>query len=326
MRRVIAFFAIGLVLLAALNWLARLPGGDAREREMRARLTAISGHEAVSLGASTANGFDLSPLCLDALQYHLTQDVFEMAAVVDFTLSRPKPPRLWFAILAPTIQSFDNGSPGAGWPGQREASYRALYSDGYRGLIGGDWRHALTANLMPAMGDEAWRPHMRWLLGALGYGVDRGTPNDVVMRMTVDPRRAEALGDEFARSRAAVLRRIAYYSPGVPSRAADALLGMGEKIRRSGGQLVVIVPPMTRAAHQAAERHMPGELRGFQTLLGRLSAAGVAVRDHWRDPRFDGRYDLFHDTQHLNARGAALFSHIAAEELRGPLRIQTGCR
>jgi hypothetical protein len=337
MRQIVAFFGIGLLLLAALNWLARLPGGDWREREMRERLAAMPGRPAVSIGSSIANGFNMAQLCPSGLEYHLTQDAFEMQAAVDFALARPRPARLWIALVAPSIQSWDNGSPGAGWPGHRMTSYRALYSQGYRGLIGGDWRRALTANLMPAIGDEAWRPHMRWLFdlvrgrraeapGGVPPGLADRAGWVAQMQERLDPRIAAAFANERAATRAANLRRIAYYTPDVERHASAALIDMNAAIRRSGGRLVVVVPPMTREAREATARHMPEQIGGLRSLLERLTRAGALVRDHWADPRFEGRYDLFRDNEHLNFAGGAAFSRILAADLVEPLDLEMRCR
>jgi hypothetical protein len=142
----------------------------------------------------------------------------------------------------------------------------------------------------------------------------------------LNPGVAAAEAEAFAERQSEHLERIAYYDETVPRRSEQALLRLNRRIRANGGTLILVVPPMTEAVRSATERKLGAQVRGFEALTTRLAAEGVVVSDHWRDPVFATRYDLFVDNQHLNGAGAAVFSRTLATELRARgIFPQTGC-
>jgi len=319
MIRLLQFFGLGFGLLMALNALSWLVDDTGEHRRMRAALPAIQGRDAVTLGGSVGVGVRYPAMCVDGADYYWNgQDLFEVAAVADLILDGPSPPRYWIVVAAPTAQSYDNGAAASERGGRRREFHRLLFRHGRFDMIGGDWRQVLITALTPALGYDAWAGRFQTLGHRIGLA-DAPPPPDPTARdlLTLDPAAASAEAEAFTRRQAAHLERMTYYEDGVAARSEKALLRMHRRIRESGGTMILVVPPMTEAVRAATDREMSREVRGFKDMARRLAAEGVVVADHWRDPVFGRRYDLFADNQHLNGAGAEAFSRSLAAELRG---------
>jgi hypothetical protein len=328
MRAIIGFLALGAVLLAALNWIALLPGGNLREIEMRQQLDALDGRDAAAIGGSGARALDFSAMCIDGSSYLWAHEYLETSAVARVALGRPNAPRDWFVVTGPTTQSFDNGSPAGPWVGQRLSTYRTLYRLGYRGLIGGDWRSALLAIGVPSLGDEVWQPHLSLLVRAVGLTPSRPRgmpPGGGPASPASDAAKLQAEADKWIVARAALLRRVAYYDPHVRERGWRSLLGLNRAVAARGGRMYVIVPPTARAGLRVAARLMPDEVRDFRRLLARVESEGAVVSWHWDDPAFVDDPAMFSDVQHLTPAGAAIFSRRLGEELRDRGVLDVSC-
>jgi len=318
MIRLLQFFGLGFLLLMTLNGLSWLIDDTGEHRQMRDALPAIQGRDAVVLGGSIGVGIRLPQMCVDGADYYWNaQDLFEVAAVADLILDGPAPPKYWIIVAAPTAQSYDNGAPASERGGRRREFHRLLFRNGDFGMVGGDWRQVLITGLTPALGYDAWAGRFQMLRHQLGLA-EAPAPTDWAARdlLTLDPARAAAEAEAFTEQQAAHLERIAYYDGSIPRRAEQALIRMNQRIEASGGTMILVTPPMTEAVRESTVREMAEQVGGFEAMLARLAADGVVVSNHWRDPAFGRRYDLFADNQHLNGAGAAAYSRSLARELR----------
>lgn len=319
MIRLLQFFGLGFLLLMTLNGLSWLIDDTGEHRQMREALPAVQGRDAVTLGGSVGVGIRLPEMCVDGADYYWnSQDLFEVAAVADLILDGPAPPKYWIVVAAPTAQSYDNGAPASERGGRRREFHRLLFRNGRFGPVGGDWRQVLITALTPALGYDAWAGRFQVLRHRMGLAEAPPPPTDWAARdrLTLDPARATPEAKAFAERQAAHLERMAYYDGSIPRRAEEALLRMNRRIMASGGTLILVMPPMTEAVRDQTERNLGRQVREFEAMTARLAADGAVVSDHWRDPAFGRRHDLFADNQHLNGAGAAAFSRLLARELR----------
>ena len=185
-------------------------------------------------------------------------------------------------------------------------------------MIGGDWRQVLVTALTPALGYDAWSGRFQMLRHRMGLAPAPPPATDWTARdrLTMDPAVATSAAEALIARQSEHLDRIAYYDGSVSRRSERALARMHRRIRANGGTMILVVPPMTEAVRTQTERALGEQVRGFEAMTGRLAADGVVVSDHWRDPAFGRRYDLFADNQHLNGAGAEAFSRSLALVLR----------
>lgn len=319
MIRLLQFFGLGFLLLMALNGLSWLIDDTGEHRQMRDALPAIQGRDAVTLGGSVGVGIRFPAMCLDGADYYWnSQDLFEVAAVADLILEGPAPPRYWIVVAAPTAQSYDNGAAASERGGRRREFHRLLFRHGRFGMVGGDWRQVLITAVTPALGYDAWAGRFQMLRHQAGLAEAPPPPTDWAARdrLTLDPATAASEAEAFTDRQAAHLERMAYYDGSIARRSGQALLRMNRRIQAAGGNLILVVPPMTEAVRSRTERDLGEQVREFEAMTRRLAADGAVVSDHWRDPAFARRYDLFADNQHLNGAGAEAFSRSLAAELR----------
>ncbi|MDI1281811.1 hypothetical protein [Brevundimonas sp.] len=319
MRHIIVFFALGFALLLGLSSLGRLLDDRPELADMRAGLARVEGRQAVSLGGSVARAVDFSALCLDGTEYFWnSQDTFEVAGMVDLMLARPSPPRLWFLVLAPTAQAYNNGAAASRSVEHRRNVHQLMLESGRLNPIDGDWRQAVVTAVTPALGFEAWSERIRVALYRLGLGKApvRPVPWTLGPDTGLDPAQAAVDAVTSAESQADYLHSIAYRDAEVAARAGRALHRMNQRIRSRGGTLFIIVPPMTEPIRSQTNRRLGPEVAAFDRLLDGLAGEGVVVSRHWDDPDWADRFDLFYDNTHLNRAGAARFSRQLAAELR----------
>lgn len=319
MIRLLQFFGLGFVLLMLLNAVSWLVDDGGEQGRLRAVLAEVQGRDAVTLGGSVGTAIRYPQMCLDGSDYYWNgQDLFEVAAVAGLILDGPAPPKYWFVVAAPTAQAYDNGAAASERGGRRREFHRLLFRHGRFGMIGGDWRQVLVTALTPALGYDAWGGRLHNLLHQAGLAsAPQPTVDEAARdRLTVDPARAAVEADDYTTRQAAHLERMAYYDGSIARRSEAALVGLNRRIRAEGGVMILIVPPMTEAVRTSTAQRLGPEVRDFERMLGRLAGAGVVVPDHWRDPAFGRRYDLFADNQHLNGAGAEAFSTRLGGELR----------
>lgn len=319
MIRLLQFLGLGFVLLMLLNGLSWLIDDGGEQSRMQAALREVQGRDAVTLGGSIGVGVRYPEMCVDGADFYWDgQDLFEVAAVADLILDGPSPPRYWIVVAAPTAQSYDNGASASERGGRRREFHRLLFRHGRFDMIGGDWRQVLVTALTPALGYDAWGGRFHTLLHRAGLASAPQTGMDAATRdeLRLDPTVAATEAGAFTTRQAEHLERLAYYDDGIPGRTEGALQAMNRKIRESGGTMILVVPPMTGAVRTATEATLGHEVREFEAMVDRLAAEGVVISDHWRDPTFGRRYDLFADNQHLNGAGAKAFSRSLGVELR----------
>jgi hypothetical protein len=320
MIRLFQFLGLGLLLLMALAAASWLVDDTGDQRLMLETLPAIEGRDAVTLGGSIGNGIRYPQMCVDGADYYWNaQDFFEVAAIADLILDRPSPPRYWLVAAAPTAQSYDNGTPASERGARRREIYRLLFRNGRFGLIGRDWRQFLVTAFTPALGYDAWGGRFHQLLHQAGLAEAPPPPIDWAARdlLTVDPALAKPEAEAFVQRQSKHLGRVAYYDSSVARRSAAALVRLNQRIRARGGTMILVITPMTEPVRTATEETMGQRVREFDAMVARLAGEGVVISDHWRDPAFAHRYELFADNQHLNGAGAAAFSRSLARELRG---------
>lgn len=321
MIRLFQFFGLGLLLLMALNGLSWVLDDGSWDQSMRARLSAIQGHEAVTLGGSVGVGVRYPHMCVDGADYYWSnQDLFEVTAVADLILEGPSPPRYWFVVAAPTAQAYDNGASASELGAHRRQIHRLMFRHGRFDMVGGDWRQVLVTALTPALGYDAWGSRFHLLLRRILL-TPSPTPDPSIYRaerdlIKLDPAVAASEAEAFMEGRSAHFDRMAYYDASISRRSEAALLSMHRRIRARGGTMILVVPPMTEAVRTPTERLLRRQVREFEAMTRRLGAQGVVVSDHWRDPAFGQRYDLFADIIHLNGAGAEAFSRSLASQLR----------
>jgi hypothetical protein len=319
MIRLFQFLGLGLVLLMTMTAVSWLVDDTGDQRRMLETLPAIEGRDAVTLGGSIGNDIRYPPMCVDGADYYWNaQDFFEVAAIADLILRKPSPPRYWLVAAAPTAQSYDNGTPASERGARRREIYRLLFRNGRFGLIGRDWRQFLVTVFTPALGYDAWGGRFHQILFRVGLAEAPPPPIDWAARdlITVDPALAQSDAEAFAQRQSEHLDRVAYYDSSVARRSEEALVRLNRRIRARGGTMILVIPPMTEAVRIATEERMEQRVREFDAIVARLAADGAVISDHWRDPDFARRYDLFVDNQHLNGAGAAAFSRSLAAELR----------
>lgn len=319
MTRLLQFFGLGFLLLMGLNGLSWLGDDPSEQRQMRAALPAIQGRDAVTLGGSVGVGVRYPQMCVDGADYYWNgQDLFEVVAVADLILDGPSPPRYWIVVAAPTAQSYDNGASGSERGARRREFHRLLFRHGRFGMIGGDWRQVLVTALTPALGYDAWGGRLHLLLHRMGLTAAPAAANGLAARdlIALDPSAAAGEAEVFVDRQSAHIERMTYYDGTIARRSEAALSAMHRRIRASGGTLILVVPPMTEAVRTPTDRMLGRQVREFDAMTRRLAAEGVVVFDHWRDPAFGRRYDLFADNQHLNGAGAEAFSRSLAADMR----------
>ncbi len=119
------------------------------------------------------------------------------------------------------------------------------------------------------------------------------------------------------KSRAALERRIAQHHrrlrPELVAEARAAVDAMVDWAKQRGALPVMVVTPVSPGY---AERIEPGELAFVHGELARQQGRGAIVADYLADSRFAD--DLFYDFDHLNARGAQLFTELLRVEVLQP--------
>ncbi len=316
LRPALGFFALGLIVLAALNIGGRLPvSGPTEPQIMRAKFAAVDGKDAVSLGGSTTTAIDFDAMCVDGAElWNNGQDLFETEALVDLILTGADPPGSFVLVLGPGAILHDNGMPVRAGTYRRRFTYRFLQGEGRWGLIGDDWRQAFLAQAMPAIGDELRQP---WH-GALLRYLNKVPPVDARIDTDtrhVEPAEADALAAVQMASWDTVAKDTAYDDPYVARRTRDALLRIASSVRSAGAQLVVVVPPYIPQLARRMQTSDTGMLGNFERALRDAEGEGAVVMRYWDDVDTWSDYALFRDATHLNEPGSKVFSRQLARDL-----------
>ena len=304
-------------VLAALNLAGRVPiSGPTEPQKMQAKFDRIAGKEAVSLGGSTGNAIDFDAMCIDGAPfYNNGQDLFESEALIDLILSRPDPPRLFFLSTSPASQLYDNAIPGLANVYRRRYTYTFLQGEGEWGLIGDDWRQAMLAPIMPAVGQHLVEPWHIALLDALGR-IPPPDPAVVHDTLSVPPEEADVLAKGVLAEWEAAAQAVTDADPTTPARTHQTLLRIADKVAAHGGQLVLVESPFIDEFNRPLQQADWFETDEFNALLRDLETRGAIVIDDWqnRATRYDAA--LFRDSAHLNAKGARIYSRRLEKILR----------
>lgn len=325
MRRLALFLALAAVLLVSLNLLSHRFDDRRHLDPMNDLLNGTSGRQAIIVGSSVGGALRFDTLCLEGADFFFVlQDVFETRAMVEMVLDRPDPPRIWFLTLSPGSLFYDNAIPASGRTRNRRLTYRFLFENGRHGFIGGDWRQYGVARVSPALGYDDWRRRFQTMLSAAGLRPPAPPVETMIWRLDgmLDAAREPALVEQEASARLADIRTIAFYDPAVEKRAIRAVAEINALVRAAGGQLYVVVPPASPEMQRRTREGLGDQLDALWKSLDRIEGEGAVVINAWRDPARPYPAELFVDPNHMNPRGAEVFSRDVGDALRA--RTQTG--
>lgn len=313
---VAAFLTIGAVLLGLLNLAGRLPiNGPTEPQQLEAKFEKINGADAVSLGGSIGNAVDFNAMCVDGAPfYNDGQDLFETEALIELILAQADHPDLFFVVLGPSSLYHDNGLPVQGSVHRRRAVYAFLQGEGRWELIEADWRQALLAQAMPAMGDELGFPWRAILSGTIGQS-HAHEPDLALDTVGIAPEDANSTGHLQARQWEEEIDATVFYHPEVFEETTQALLRTAKMIDQAGGQLIVVAPPNIAPLVSELRRSRHDLIVNYSAALTALREEGAIVLDHWGDAEYSTRYELFRDASHLNAIGADKLSRSVRNRL-----------
>ncbi|MBO9500679.1 hypothetical protein [Brevundimonas sp. A19_0] len=328
MRRLILFVALAALLLAGLN-LASRQFEDRRYLDpMNDLLAATSGRDAIIVGSSVGGAIRFDALCTDGADFFFVlQDLFETRAMVDLVLDRPDPPRHWFLALSPGAVFYDNSISASGRTHNRRLTYRFLFENGQNDMIGGDWRQYAVTRISPALGYDDWRRRFQNVLVRVGLRPEAKPVGSLIWRLdgTLGADDELALADREAAARLEDIRSIRFYDPSVPERAGRAIADINARIRASGGQLYIVVPPASPEFQRRTREGLAEELDGLWRSLDEVEDQGAVVVNAWRDPARVYPSRLFVDPNHMNPEGARIFSADLAAVLRARGDDAPGC-
>jgi hypothetical protein len=311
-RNALLFIACGIMVVLLLNMASRALGPPRDELRYEAELTDLKGADLWVIGASTANGILPETLSADGGAFRSASDIFEAEAVVAHMLDAGHRPAAAIIVVGPGITRTDSGSRAGFRSDHRKEIYRVLYADGYRGLIGGDWRNLVSGLLVPALGDQAWREHVLQAKAAL---TGRSQPVALVpdTRRVMSEESLRSLARRNASIRTSEYDRIAYYDACLPVHVEFAMLRITDTLHRQGAKAIFVVPPFHKTAIEDLRKHNPDLLAELHTVLGRVRKTGATVVNQLDSVVISGQPQLFSDPEHLDRLGAVKFSALLAE-------------
>lgn len=312
------FVLLGALLVGALNAASRALGPPEGEERIVRELAAAKGRPLVVVGASTAHGIVLDRSCQDAGAFRSASDIFEAEAAVEHLLAADEAPRTWILVAAPGMTRNDSGSRAGYGSDHRKAFYRAFYQDGYRGVIGSDWRNLAIGLSLPALGDRAWQPHVRLLASQFGLPSRDPSPAGLLpmdRQMTAPELDRKAVTN--AEIRKVETDRIAYYDGDLGDRVAQAFGRIAGTIRRSGGRVVIVSPPVSDASLEVMQRRHGDWTEEFAAAIAEARSQGALYVDTMSVPGISDRPGLFADPEHLNRLGSIEYSDLLAAKLFG---------
>lgn len=80
-------------------------------------------------------------------------------------------------------------------------------------------------------------------------------------------------------------------------------------VKSIGAEPVLVTTPLLKEYNDAVDKNVPGVYDDFYGRIDSVvSATGVRYFDYSHDERFSNRHDFFMDADHMNKRGAILFT------------------
>ena len=125
--------------------------------------------------------------------------------------------------------------------------------------------------------------------------------------------------DGFARYEYHVTRRLDKHGRRIYKREAiEALYRMIDICREIGARPVLITTPYLHEYFDAAHNNDPQFFSDFHRIIDEVRArTGIEYYDYSEDERFSRRYDLFMNSDHLNRKGARIFTNTLLREVLG---------
>lgn len=315
----VALCAAMVALLYRVGW----PHYHAEERaRIRAVLDAPDRVEVLVLGSSHAQAIDLEAMGLRGENlFMVAQDMFETA--YGARVMAPRLPRLALVFVSVSNFTFlhDNGPFRRGGVRTRSVLRVKMYARYPISLdsIPGDASNALKGLLHPIVTEDHWRrvfEHPRW--SAPPRPAPR--PAEAPAPLELETVRREVAASTAARSHEEHARYAATRcgndrvtnalmleaNPRVTEMVAATTRELIAGLRARGVRVVFFTPPYYVAYNEACDE------RWRQLMLdemGRIAReTGVEYYDFSRDPEFERDPRLFTNADHLNGRGARLFS------------------
>ena len=324
-RTVLLFLAVGLALLAGVNIVNRMFGAPPEEARLVKKLKEATDQDLVVIGASTANDIFPEQLCPAASRLDIARDIFDTEAIVDFLIHEGHPPRLVIATAAPNLLYRDSGSRAGYGATRRRELYRAFHTLGYDGLIGNDWRNLAVARLMPALGVSGWRHAAGNVLAKLGHPLIEEKIGEGPQATAMDIRLAGNVAREKFEIRRAQEKRIVYFDGAILDKTSAAIPRIARKLRQSGSTLVILFPPVHQASLQMLEEDGQDVRPRMDKVIDKARKEGAIFIDMFATKGVSEDDRLFSDPEHLNVRGAQLYSEILERELAERFKGEALC-
>jgi hypothetical protein len=283
--------------------------------------------QAVSVGNSHTRALDFDALDLPGMHlYEGGQDVFEAAYLADYAARRA--PRLRYVLLTANygVERLDHAAiTSTDLMGIRRQTYARTRAPRF---IPGDGALWVSSIFSPISRRDHWS-------GVAVRLLRPGMPR-VAVPMThdgrvIDPPAAPFVPDPRARyapPRSTLADESVVNDPTTPARAVARLETLARDLHARGIRLVLYTPPY----HQTYPLHMTRRAPATrQALAPLLKHPNVVWMDFGEDPAFTRRDELFRDSDHMNPRGARVFSiHLrrclAALPARGDAELPAACR
>lgn len=98
----------------------------------------------------------------------------------------------------------------------------------------------------------------------------------------------------------------------------DSLYKMIEICHEIGAEPILMTTPLLSEYYDAVMRHEPEFFDDFYGIIGQIiDDTGIRYYDYSRDERYSKNYSYFSDTDHLNKRGARIFTNNLLSEVLG---------
>jgi hypothetical protein len=320
-KRGLIFLALWLVLLAAIAAVGEQVAPIYEPMKIRRALLRERASEihALSIGSSHAQALDFSQLGVTG--FHFWQDGGDLHEST--FLAREVMPQLpalqcIFVSFSPYSIHGDNGAPTrVSRAQQRREIYARTMS---REHLEGDGRLFLTGKLAPLLRDDHWKPVVLWLAGRKQAEpmTKDGAPIRARFNQSMREDSLERAGTLAASQMESIIVEVVRVRPsakGAGLRAVEDLLNLAAA---TGHYVVLYSTPL----HESFLRAIPAlrleEMRSAAQDLS-MRHRNVVYVDYSNAEPFASRPDLFADSNHLNARGARVFSRMLADQLHaGP--------
>lgn len=231
--------------------------------------------------------------------YHLWMgggDLFEARYLAEAFVPQLPRLRLLFVPLSYPILRQDNGGPN-----RQLAPWK---------LSDGDWRNRLRAWIRPVVRQDHWRHVAHFWLFGVAPRVLAADGNLIQPWKPWDPAAVDVESPKYAAN--VHLRRVAKVfaaSPDIEVRTEACLQELIHFARQRGVRIIFYTPPYARAYSERMRDKNPELLAHWQQIIRRLvTEEHIEYHDFSRDPRFIDQPDYFGNEDHMNPKGAHVFS------------------